>query len=49
MRKHIRVEQQLKLHIEGIEYRLDELENENEKYQSKLDKSEKENVPTVQL
>jgi len=31
VRKHIRIEQQLKLHIESIEYRLDELENENEK------------------
>ena len=44
VRKHIRVEQQLKLHIEGIEYRLDELENENEKYQSQHDKFEKENL-----
>lgn len=33
VRKHIRIEQQLKLHIESIEYRLDELENENEKIQ----------------
>ena len=33
VRKHIRIEQQLKLHIESIEYRLDELENENEKLQ----------------
>lgn len=31
MRKHIRIEQQLKLHIETIEGRLDELEAENEK------------------
>lgn len=31
VRKHIRIEQQLKLHIESIEFRLDELENENEK------------------
>jgi hypothetical protein len=31
VRKHIRIEQQLKLHIESIEYQLDELENENEK------------------
>jgi len=31
VRKHIRIEQQLKLHIETIEYKLDELENENEK------------------
>jgi hypothetical protein len=31
VRKHIRIEQQLKLHIESIEYRLDELEGENEK------------------
>lgn len=29
VRKHIRIEQQLKLHIESIEYRLDELESEN--------------------
>lgn len=31
VRKHIRIEQQLKLHIETIESRLDELESENEK------------------
>lgn len=30
VRKHIRIEQQLKLHIESIESRLDELELENE-------------------
>jgi len=33
VRKHIRIEQQLKLHIESTEYRVDELENENEKLQ----------------
>ncbi|CDW71760.1 UNKNOWN [Stylonychia lemnae] len=31
VRKHIRIEQQLKLHIESIEFRLDELESDNEK------------------
>jgi hypothetical protein len=31
VRKHIRIEQQLKLHIETVEGRLDELEAENEK------------------
>jgi hypothetical protein len=31
VRNHIRIEQQLKLHIETIDYKLDELENENEK------------------
>lgn len=30
VRKHIRIEQQLKLHIESIESRVDELEAENE-------------------
>lgn len=36
VRKHIRIEQQLKLHIESIEFRLDELENENEKLQKQI-------------
>lgn len=31
VRKHIRIEQQLKLHIESIESRVDELETEIEK------------------
>ena len=31
VRKHIRIEQQLKLHIETVEGRLDELESDNEK------------------
>ena len=31
VRKHIRIEQQLKLHIETVEGRIDELEAENEK------------------
>ncbi len=39
MRKHIRIEQQLKLHIETIEYKLDELENENEKIVKELEKT----------
>ena len=42
VRKHIRVEQQLKLHIEGIEQRVEELENENQKYQIKFESEEKE-------
>lgn len=36
VRKHIRIEQQLKLHIESIESRVDELEGENEVLQEKL-------------
>lgn len=31
VRKHIRIEQQLKLHIESIEGKLEELEKENSK------------------
>ena len=30
VRKHIRIQQQLKLHIEGVEDRVEELENEND-------------------
>ncbi len=40
MRKHIRIEQQLKLHIETIEGRLDELEAENEKLAGECQKLE---------
>ena len=36
MRKHIRIQQQLKLHIEGIEERLEELEFENDELASKI-------------
>jgi hypothetical protein len=34
VRKHIRIEQQLKLHIDSMENRIEELENENEKIDS---------------
>lgn len=40
VRKHIRIEQQLKLHIETIEGRLDELEAENEKLAGECQKLE---------
>lgn len=40
VRKHIRIEQQLKLHIETVEGRLDELENENERMLSECSKLE---------
>ena len=32
VRKHIRVQQQLKLHIESVEDRIEELETENENF-----------------
>jgi len=37
VRKHIRIEQQLKLHIESIEYRNEELEHETEQLQKEAD------------
>lgn len=40
MRKHIRIEQQLKLHIETVEGRLDELEGENEKLMAEIQRLE---------
>ena len=40
VRKHIRIEQQLKLHIETVEGRLDELEAENEKLISECQRLE---------
>ena len=46
VRKHIRIEQQLKLHIETVEGRLDELETENEKLAgecSRLEQSQSDN------
>ena len=37
VRMHIRIEQQLKLHIDNIEFRLDEAEKENNKLAKKHD------------
>lgn len=36
VRKHIRIEHQLKLHIESVEDRVEELEKEEEKLQKKI-------------
>jgi hypothetical protein len=54
VRKHIRIEQQLKLHIESIESRLDELELENEKlindreiFDSRLQEIENKNMRII--
>lgn len=41
IRKHIRIEQQLKLHIESMENRIEELENENEKIEGEKSKLKK--------
>ena len=36
IRKHIRIEHQLKLHIESVEDRVEELEREQEDYEDKI-------------
>jgi len=36
IRKHIRIEHQLKLHIEGVEDRVEELERDQEDYEDRL-------------
>ena len=36
IRKHIRIEHQLKLHIESIEDRVEELEREEDRYLKKI-------------
>ena len=36
IRKHIRIEHQLKLHIESVEDRVDELEKEQGKFEKKI-------------
>ena len=36
IRKHIRIEHQLKLHIESVEDRVEELEREQEDYEVKI-------------
>jgi len=42
VRKHIRIEQQLKLHIESIEYRNEELEHQAEELQKEADRAAEE-------
>jgi hypothetical protein len=37
VRKHIRIEQQLKLHIESIEYQIEQMEHEQEKYTQQVE------------
>ena len=49
IRKHIRIEHQLKLHIESVEDRVEELERQEEKFESQIKDLESNKVETESL